>query len=227
MRSGLFSMEVSLHIGDDPPGTRSKSEASPARRYFAICSTSSWWHLLDHWSSWVWWPPCFQERLDSWPWPNSAQCLQVCWWRGFEVPLLMFIQLCWKKISCCFVESRTVFIPETFDTDENGKDALHHAIVIPNFWLLPSVELSLIHHEMHSHLTKMTRRVCGRRTRTIFSWPEHDKFVLQVVSFLQWFLTRFSDGSKNQLSQRKQTTWNSCSLHNALRWRSRRCFILF
>ena len=48
-------------------------------------------------------------------------------------------------------------------------------------------------------------------------WPEeYDKVVLRVVSFLQWPLTRSSDGSKKLLSQGTPTTWNSCSLHNAL-----------
>ena len=48
-------------------------------------------------------------------------------------------------------------------------------------------------------------------------WPEeYDKVVLRVVTLLQWPLTRSSDGSKSQLSQGTPTTWNSCSLHNAL-----------
>ena len=48
-------------------------------------------------------------------------------------------------------------------------------------------------------------------------WPEeYDKVVLRVVSFLHWPLTQSSDGSKNQLSQGTPTTWNLCSLHNAL-----------
>ena len=68
------------------PGTRGMPEASPARRYFAICSTTSWWLQLDHWSGWVWWPPCFTERLGSWPWRDSLWWLQVCWWLRFEVP---------------------------------------------------------------------------------------------------------------------------------------------
>ena len=48
-------------------------------------------------------------------------------------------------------------------------------------------------------------------------WPdEYDKIVMRVVFFLQWPLTRSSDGTKSLLSQGTPTTWNSCSLHNAL-----------
>ena len=69
------------------PNMRGKPETSPARRYFAICSTSSWWHQLDYWKDRVWRPPCFKEGLGSRPWRNSLQGLQVCWLPGFEVPL--------------------------------------------------------------------------------------------------------------------------------------------
>ena len=45
---------------------------------------------------------------------------------------------------------------------------------------------------------------------------EHGKAVPRVGSFLQWHLTRSSDGSKSQLSQGTPTTWSLCNLHNAL-----------
>ena len=74
---------VWVHI----PSPRWGPEASPVRKYLAVCSESSWWHPLDYWSGWVWRPPCFEQRFGSWPWPNSTWCLQVCLGSGFEVPL--------------------------------------------------------------------------------------------------------------------------------------------
>ena len=42
------------------------------------------------------------------------------------------------------------------------------------------------------------------------------KVILRVGSFLQWHLTRFSDGSKSQLSQGTLTTWSLCNLLSVL-----------
>ena len=55
-------------------------------------------------------------------------------------------------------------------------------------------------------------------TEDTSSWPEeYDKVVLRVVSSLQWPSIRSSHGSKSQLSHGTQTTWNFCSLPNALK----------
>ena len=74
-------------LGTHFPSTCGRPETSPAWRYFEICSTSSRWHPLDHWSGWVWRSPCFEERFGSWARWYSIWCLQVCWWPWFEVPL--------------------------------------------------------------------------------------------------------------------------------------------
>ena len=47
----------------------------------------------------------------------------MCWWPWFEVPLSVLITPYWREsiIPDCFAESRTVFIPETSDTDNHGR----------------------------------------------------------------------------------------------------------
>ena len=63
-----------------------------------------------------------------------------------------------------------------------------------------------------------TRGICGSRTRTILDAQRSTtRLFCGWLSFLQWPLTRSSDGSKNQLSQGTSAIWTSCSLHNVLK----------
>ena len=62
-----------------------------------------------------------------------------------------------------------------------------------------------------------TRGICGNRKRTIpHGQRSTTRLSCEWLSCCNGLWTRFSDGSKNRLSQGTSTTWNSYSLHKVL-----------